>query len=283
MVRTSAFLLLVLFAPCGRCAEPDARDPAFKAWLQHYSSAAALEDFRLSSAPNERLEMTPDPVLSYSHPSGLKGTHGAFYVWTKKGRPQVIGSIWSFEKPNGRRGVNHELHSLATEPLAPTMIGTSRWSPQTGIEPRHIPDAPEPANTSRLRLAQMRALAKRFQGFSNTVENQEGRLRTLPQPLYRSEPVDPEVLDCGLFGLFADWDPEILLLIEARRTDSGYRWHFSAGRFNACRMRMTFDDVEVWKKDEEPQAYPTFGDPEGLFFAVHDVEVIDAPPSKPFP
>ena len=59
---------------------------------------------------------------------------------------------------------------------------------------------------------------------------QAWELRLLPKPLYRYESTDPEVLDGAVFALVssAGTDPEIILLIEARKTPEGPRWVFGA-------------------------------------------------------
>jgi hypothetical protein len=40
------------------------------------------------------------------------------------------------------------------------------------------------------------------------------------------------VPDGPIFGMFKEWDPELMLLIEARKTDDGATWHYRVGRFN---------------------------------------------------
>ena len=66
----------------------------------------------------------------------------------------------------------------------------------------------------------MRSLAREFNGRSLSDQGQAWELRLLPQPLYRYESTDPDVLDGALFTLVssAGTDPEIILLLEARKT-----------------------------------------------------------------
>ena len=49
-------------------------------------------------------------------------------------------------------------------------------------------------------------------------------LRLLPQPVYRYESEDPEVQDGGVFAFVQGTDPEVLLLLEAVRTEGGLVW-----------------------------------------------------------
>jgi hypothetical protein len=47
-------------------------------------------------------------------------------------------------------------------------------------------------------------------------------------------------------------DPEILLLIEARRTDSGYTWQRAAARLNSVQLRLLQRDEVAWEAAELP-------------------------------
>jgi hypothetical protein len=284
MKITSSIRILVVLSILGcprlsaqesdRSKLPARGEASFSSWVDVYSNIAAKYDFRLQKS-SEELKFHPRAVHTYSHPSGLRGTHGAFFVWTSRGRPAVVGSIWSYEVDGGRRNLAHEFDSFAESPLAATKVGGAAWTPQTVIQPQPIPNAPVPTALPRLRLAQMRQLAKQFTGFSHNM-GEEVRLRLLPQPLYYSKSDDSEMTDCALFCMFADWDPEIVLLIEARATDAGPRWHYSAARFNICPMRLEYRGKHIWDQGQAPQTTYTFGDPTGPFFAVHEPAALPA-------
>ena len=76
-------------------------------------------------------------------------------------------------------------------------------------------------------------------------------LRLLPQPLYRYELTDKDspVVDGAVFVYV--WtmgtDPEVLLVIEARRTESGVRWHFAPASFTNREAWVNDQDREVWR------------------------------------
>jgi hypothetical protein len=193
-----------------------------------------------------------------------------------------VGSIWSYEVGGDRRNLAHEFDSLAVTPLVETKIGDAMWTPRTVIEPQPVPNAPAPSVASRLRLAQIRGLARQFEGYS-TTNGHEVKLRLLPQPLYSSTSIDGKAADCTLFCMFADWDPEIILLIDARPTDDGPRWHYSAARFNICPMWLEYQGERVWDQGQAPQTGNTFGDPTGPFFAVHEGSVLPARLDEGFP
>ena len=241
-----------------------------RSWVDFYTKVASSHDFRTQDRPDESLKLEVKPVQQYAHPSGLRGTHGAFYVWTREGRPEVVGSIWSYEADADHRTIVHEFDSLALSPLMQTRIAKGVWSQKRVIEPQLIPNAPPPGETVRSRATQIKDLAQRFEGYSMTNET-EIKLRMLPRPLYQFQAQTAKSNDCALFCFFADWDPEIVLLIESRETKLGPRWHYSAARFNICPMWLDYEEKRVWNVEKEPNTALTFGDPEGPFFAVHDV------------
>jgi hypothetical protein len=251
--------------------EQDVDKAEFKRWIEYYQRTAEAYEFRLGDESNAQLTVSPKPLMSYAHPSGDGHTHGVFFVWTHLGRAELVGSIWSWGLMGQTRTVRHEFHSLSTVRLEPVRVGQLTWTPTTGIQLTPIPGAASPQRSAALRLAQMRSLAGEFTGFS-TPHGRELRLRTLPQPLYRYESKRPDVLDGAVFGMFAEWDPDIILLIEARKTDDDFKWVYGYGRFNGCPLRLEHKGVEVWKEGLVPLRNPLSN-----FFAA-PVEYLQEPP-----
>ena len=224
-------------------------------WQDYYQKVAAGYEFYLESDDEEPLKVNPKSLLDYHHPAAMKGTHGAFFVWTKQSRPHVIGSIWSERIQGGRRTVMHELHSLSTDGLLPVDVGIHGWSPSKGIEMKPIPNATAPSKSKHIRKVQLRSVARKFKGFAN-FDGKDTELRRLPEPIYRYESEVPDVLGGGIFAFFTGWDPEIMLLIEARKTENGNRWYFGAGRFGVAPLRFSYDGKDVWKVGRSAESYP---------------------------
>jgi hypothetical protein len=246
----------------------DTEKEQFERWIKHYQGIADGYSITLESAPSELLRVTPKPIHLYRNPSSGRDSHGAFFVWTHAGRAEVIGAIWSrlTSEQGDQRYLIHEFQSLATEPLQARGQEGVRWNPRSaGVTLQQIPGAPRPSESKQLRLAQMRALAREFTGYH--VHPVERQLRLLPQPLYRFEGRDADA-DGAVFGLFQEWDPEIILMIESRPTDSGPKWHFAAGRLSDRPLRLQHKDADVWKHEGGD-----FGDPSGAFYAIHGVSV----------
>jgi hypothetical protein len=94
----------------------------------------------------------------------------------------------------------------------------------------------------------LRSLSREFTGRSLSDAGQAWELRLLPQPLYRYESTDPDVLDGALFTLVssAGTDPEIILLLEARKTPTGPQWVYGAARFSDMNLWLKHKNQEVW-------------------------------------
>lgn len=272
MIRAGHVLLVSLAVVGPLEAADDAPDEQqqFERWVDYYQEVASGYDFRLKSAPDDPLTVTPEPVHVYTNPSSGRDSHGAFFVWTRNGRAEAIGAIWS--KLTGResptRYVIHEFQSLSTEPLRAKGEEGVLWTPEVpGVVLKEVDGAPPPGGSKALRLAQMRAMARQFTGHhTNPTEFQ---LRLLAQPLYRYAPEgDPDNAagDGAVFGLFMDWDPEILLVLEVRSSEDGLKWHYGVGRFSDKPLRLEHRGIEVWE-----HAGGDFGDPRGPFYAKHGV------------
>jgi hypothetical protein len=225
-------------------------DPKRSAWLHEvYLREASDYEFYLDSQRWEKLRLCREPAMRWTSEGDY---HGEVYVWTHKGVAAIVGCIFSGPQGDGGRQIMHEFHSLSSQPLVAGDRRGSGWEPkEAGITLEPIPDAPELAKTKVLRLAQMRDMARRF---SSQVDRQGGmsEMRLLPQPIYRYEIEDAGLVVDGAVFAFV-WttgtDPEVLLVIEARRTDNGVRWHFAPARFTNREARLRYQGREIWKAD----------------------------------
>ena len=205
-------------------------------------------DIRLKSTTNEKLKLLPKPILRWSQPV-RGGDDGAVFLWLDKGRPAAVGTIFAWPDRDGLRVVQHEFHSLALEPLRASFRDIAPWTPnRAGIELKAIADAPAPAETASQRMIQMRALTREFT--ANSTDDKKGRweLRLMPQPVYRYEGLDDEsLLDGALFVFAEGTDPEIFLVIEARRHGDAFQWQYACARFSDFPLQVRHKDHEVWQ------------------------------------
>ena len=244
-------LLIAAGSMAGQDAGPpkpgsDSKKPATE-------SAKTIEEFKSDAAGyvmklqgrQDKLTLRDEPLLHWGNPART-GEDGAVFVWMLDGRPEVIGSVFTYRLTNVIRR-KHEYHSLSAGPLAAEYRGARVWSPKTaGVTFRPIPDAPAPAETPRLRLTQMKNLARDFSARMVDLEGQQSDLRLIPQPLIRYEPKDKSILDGALFSFSIGTDPEVILLIEARAAGDRMVWHYAAARFHYVNLTVKYKDSEVW-------------------------------------
>jgi hypothetical protein len=232
--------------------EPDADLRA--QWRRTFDGLAA--DYKLADETGKQkwtLLEKPTYIWARSGPHG--GSYGAVYVWTSRGHAEAVGCLWRYPGADGKASVVHELHSLSSGILKSSGKDSDSWKPKAGLKRQLLPDAPAPAKTANGRLQQMRAFGRDFTAKSVSSADERTELRLLPQPLYRYESNDPEVLDGGLFAFVCSigTDPEVFLLLEARDTAEGPKWYFALARFSHMDLFVSYKDREVWqaRRDRE--------------------------------
>jgi hypothetical protein len=184
--------------------------------------------------------IAPEPLHRWTDPT-REFSGGALWAWRSSGRPVAIygielyGQSWS-----------HEFVSLSTVPLKAD-DGPVWWAPsKAGVKFHEVPDAPAPVADEAGRLRQMRDLARRF----SAREFWAGRnyaLRLLPHPIDRYSDPPSGLLDGTIFTYANGTNPELLLLIEARRQGDGPpRWWYAAARLARAELHLTLGQRDVW-------------------------------------
>lgn len=251
----SFFLLAVTLATPAILAAEDPKPAAPQQKLAkrllalHTADAAEYAIYR-DADRTEKLELRREPVYNWTNVIRSGGQTGAVFVWTYRGCPEVIGSIFSYPalKEPGQRSILHELHTLSTSVLVPVRDAANRWQPKAAMVRKPIPDAPAPADSPRQRLIQMRELSREFSAQSVDYDEKSWQFRLLTQPLYRYESTNPAVLDGALFAFVtsAGTDPEVIIVIEARATSSGRQWQYVVCRFSDHNLYVKHKGTEVW-------------------------------------
>jgi hypothetical protein len=188
------------------------------------------------------LQLGRDPLHRFTDPTRQK-SDGVIWVWRLSGRPIAVlaiepePEIWSFE-----------FVSLSTGRVAANN-GNVRWEPATaGVEFHEIPDTPAPAERPAERLRQMRDIVKRFsaQEFWH-VTGIHYPLRLLPHPIDRYSDATAGVVDGTVFIFANTTNPEVLLVIEARRSGKGApTWSYAAAPVTTAAPTLLLDRKEVW-------------------------------------
>jgi hypothetical protein len=262
------WLLIVLFIPAALGQAPAPKDDSAsrlaarskrERLLEIYTNDAAGYTIYRDASHKEQVELQREPVYVWTNPVREGGQDGVVFVWTCRGRAEVLGSFFSFPA-TGKRSLCHEFHSLSLSVLDVRRTGANTWTPEAaGIEPAPIAGAPEPARSPPLRLAQMHALTRDFTASTKDDKERNWELRLLPKPLYRYKSTDPDVLDGALFAFVtsAGTDPEALLVTEARKLTGTDRpvWQYAVARFT---------DLHLWVRHKGKEVYSAPLIPHGL-------------------
>jgi len=233
----------------------DDDDEATRAeWRSVFDGIAA--DYRLhGEAQNESLTLFDSATYTWARSGPHGGTYGSVYVWTNHGNAEAVACFWRNPGTNGQVSVVHELHSLSPDVLNSTGKDSESWKPKAGVKRYPLVDAPSPASSPIGRLQQMRALCRDFSAHSMSVRGERTELRLLPQPLYRFNSTDPNVVDGALFAFVCSigTDPEVFLQLEARDLGDGPRWHYTLARFSHMDLHVQYRGKEVWQalRDQE--------------------------------
>ncbi|MFK8110643.1 MAG: hypothetical protein AB8B91_00490 [Rubripirellula sp.] len=242
-----------------------------------YSEEAAKYQMLRQGDEEEELELVPSPILTYTNPVRLHDTHGAAFVWTSDGRPEVVGAVWSVNSQDDstKRHLSQELHSLSLaaihtkhEPRVSQRGLVPDWATdEAGIELKKIPGAQSPVQIANRRLTQMRRLARNFEAtIPAGLSDGQGSLRLLAQPIYRYHSERHRVTDGAMFAFVMGTDPELILMIEAVESGDGHEWRFAAAPLTNLPIQLDYQGNRVW---ECPRPVPYVGDrPHFLYYHV---------------
>ncbi|MCI0359317.1 MAG: hypothetical protein L0211_12635 [Planctomycetaceae bacterium] len=226
--------------------EPTDADKALREkWQAVYAEIAQSIEMRRGET---KLDLAPTPLLFYTNPVRATDQHGTMFLWTDRGRPAVIGSIWSAlnRLDTGLRNITHEWHSLVEEPdVQAVRGGQSLWSAgEPGIAWQALAGSPAPASSRAARLIQLRTAARRFTASITAEEATE--LRLMPQPLYRYPEKVEGAADGALFVFALATDPELVLLLEQYESASQPAMRAAFARFGNLSMAVKDGERSLW-------------------------------------
>ena len=165
-----SLLVLVVSSVLARAQSPavDQPSPDEKLEAARASEAAGFvrkvaEAYKVTTGEpaGEALRLEPQSLLKWSN-TVAGSYHGSVFVWTKKGRPEVVASIFKKYLPLPKV-LGIEFHSLTKGPARADRDGKDRWScARGGVEFKLVPGAAAPLDTPARRLRQLRSMAADF-------------------------------------------------------------------------------------------------------------------------
>lgn len=246
MIRQGLCLVALVLAAIPPAAADEDRAP----WRRLFDRTAA--NYRLTrpagSGPAP-LKLVEGATYTWARSGPHDGNYGNVYVWTHQGNVEAVACFWRWVDSDGRPAVVHELHSLSPAKLESLGDAARDWKPKGPVERHPLEGAPVPAESAVGRMSQMRALCRDLAARSEGAAGDRTELRLLPQPLYRYQSTNPDVLDGALFAFVCSvgTDPELFLQLEALRTPEGPRWHYTLTRFSHMSLFVKYRDQPLWQ------------------------------------
>ena len=257
----AALFTMALVPPAALGQEQAADDAAGRERLAEMRQRLEGVSARLADEKGNTIELAAraTPLIRFNDPA--RAFHdGAVWAWESEGRPLMLIALEHYET-----GWTWEVISLAEGKLSAS-VNDWQWTPeQPGVLRRPIPDAPPPAASERLRLLQMKQLARQFAAFESGG-GQQYALRLLPQPLARYADPSRGVSDGALFVLAYGTNPEIVVLIEHRSSEAGApAWHCAFAPLTTAAAAVHVGDTKLWSKEltqlpKTQQAYTYFSE-----------------------
>ena len=121
-----------------------------------------------------------------------------------------------------------------------------------GVVMQKFPRAPLPAEDAAKRLRQMKELVRPIKAHETTKPRDQPaveayELRVLPQPVHRYAEAKSGLIDGGMFIIAYGLNPEILVLVEARREGSSEpAWHCGFAPISLTNVHVDLDSKEIW-------------------------------------
>ena len=211
---------------------------------RHFQNVAESYQMR---AGGRLLSLREQPLMHWQN-TVRQQEQGGLYLWEKNGRPQVLGSIFTYQLDDQVR-CRHEMISVSDTPLTSALHAKTVWSPKlAGVEWTPVDGVPKPPESAPRRMTQMRGIARQFSGTLKIPDQQPSSLTLIPQPLVRYQAADAGVIDGAIFSFAVVTDPEIFFLIEAQKSAGGsLGWFFAAARSHYHASELRRQNQIVWE------------------------------------
>lgn len=212
------------------------------------------------------LERIPRSLLRWSNAT-RNSAFGDTYIWTHDGCARAIISIFGIGAPKNL--FSAECQSLAEGALTMRRNDVVKWSPtKPGIEFKPVKGVRAPASAAPSRLVQMNAIARRFRAefAPHTAPGEFTQLRLLSKPLFRYDSTNSEVVDGAVYGFVDATDPEMLLVVEARRDGEDVSWFFAPARSRHDHLRLYLNGAIVWDVPRLAPPWENIRKPDKTYF-----------------
>ncbi|HUQ69705.1 MAG TPA: hypothetical protein VM165_09290 [Planctomycetaceae bacterium] len=190
------------------------------------------------------------PLLVYTD-NTRQQADATLWVWTRQNRPVAVMAVELYpHRPSGPQWL-FEVVSLSDHRISAVRAPELRWTSREPAMTWQPLDMDPPATTPARRLIQMREAVRQFRVFESAVVEGQLALRPMTTPLLRYEHADFGVLDGAMFAFANGTNPEVLVLIEARRSKGGtHQWQYRLGQMTGGAVTVEYRDNVVWQQGE---------------------------------
>ncbi len=212
------------------------------------------------------LTRVPHSILRWSNTT-RNSAFGDTYIWTDAGCARAILSLFAIAAP--RKSFAAECQSLSESPFTMRRDDIVVWSTsKPGVAFQKVEGVRPPAGTAASRLVQMNAIARRFRAdfAPHTTPDDFTQLRLLSKPLFRYDSKKEDIVDGAVYGFVDATDPELLLVIEARRNGQETSWVYSPARSRHDHLRLYLGGKVVWEGPRLSPPWENIRDPSQPYF-----------------
>jgi hypothetical protein len=215
---------------------------------------ALAQSVRILAVPgrgDSAVKMAEEPVLRYAD-NTRQNNEATLWIWTSGGRPAAIAAIELYPKHVKGPQWLYEIASLSTERIAAERGDELAWrAKEPGLKLQTLVGADPPADKPVRRLAQMKALLRRFSAHEKTPSEGRIELRALTSPLHRYSDQTSDVIDGGLFAFASGTNPEAFLVFEATAADGEPPlWRYALVQMTGAGVIVHLDEKEIWTRGE---------------------------------
>ncbi len=255
--RSVIIIALGLLALRGLALAAEDKKPAAEKRLKFAQRSAVKYLFRIDRKNPPEVKLQPKPLLRWNNQI-VREDDGMLFLWTEgdKGRPVAAAQFFLVETQ-----WHHEFQSLSPHGFEARFegeaVGRGSWQPsRAGVSISMADSIESPADTPNQRLRQMKTIAERFTAAVDPHGKFDSpeELRLLTTPIYRYTAIDDGVLDGAVFVFAQGTNPEVMLLIEADKDKSVWRYGFA--RMSCFHLRVRRDNQIVWQRDRVPVPTP---------------------------
>ena len=197
----------------------------------------------VDNSEKQQAKLVSEPIFRWANPQ-RETIGGAIFLWTHQGRPHATIGLWTYDDTAATD--SHELQSLSESPFASQ--GPTPWFPRTaGIDFKRFAKDQQVATSKARRLVQMLAAGPQILfGTPQSGTSREEKLRLLPTPVYRYSEMPEDVTDGAMFSFASGTDPEVFLILEARRVGGKSTWHYAFANQTSGSTDASFRGKVAW-------------------------------------